>query len=299
MFPDSDIARTFTCGKDKTGYILRFGLAHFFKQQLVDIVNTAGPFVLMFDESLNQSTKKKQLDVHVGFWNEDCVQSRYLGSQFLGHGTAEDLLHHIKECVAKLNMRRLVSISMDGPNVNLKLGDLLQKEHAELYGTQLVKVGSCGLHTMHNAVKAGFSMWQLDKLLRALHFLFDNVPARREDFTALTGSTSFPLPFCGHRWVENVPVAERAVQVWPTIMKYMDAVKQKKLPNPGTASYDTIQAAQADPLIIAKLQFFLAISRTFNPFLTSYQTDEPVLPFLAEDLSELLKSAEALCEKGA
>ncbi|XP_065125255.2 uncharacterized protein [Paramisgurnus dabryanus] len=290
MFPDSDIAKTFTCGKDKTGYIMRFGLAPFFKQQLVDTINKAGSFVLMFDESLNQSTKKKQLDVHVRFWDDDCVQSRYLGSQFLGHGTAQDLLHHIKECVAKLNMRQLISISMDGPNVNLKLGDLLQKEHAELYGAQLVKVGSCGLHTVHNAVKAGFNMWQLDKLLRALHFLFHNVPARREDFTALTGSTCFPLPFCGHRWVENLPVAERAVQVWPVIMKYVDAVKQKKLPNPGTASYDIIEAAQADPLIIAKLQFFLAISRTFNPFLTKYQTDEPVLPFLAKDLSELLKS---------
>ncbi|XP_058628921.1 uncharacterized protein LOC131538802 [Onychostoma macrolepis] len=133
MFPDSDIAKTFTCGKDKTGYFMRFRLATFFKQQLVDTINKAGPFVLMFDESLNQSTKKKQLDVHVRFWDDDCVQSRYLGSQFLGHGTAQDLLHHIKECVAKLNMRQLVSISMDGPNVNLKLGDLLQKEHAELY----------------------------------------------------------------------------------------------------------------------------------------------------------------------
>ena len=71
-------------------------------------------------------------------------------------------------------------------------------------------------------------------------------------------------------------------------MQYVDAVKQKKAPNPGTASYDTIEATRADPLIIAKLQFFLAISRTFNPFLTKYQTDEPVLPFLAKDLSELL-----------
>ncbi|XP_029956953.1 uncharacterized protein LOC115395522 isoform X1 [Salarias fasciatus] len=179
---------------------------------------------------------------------------------------------------------------MDGPNVNLKLGDLLQKEHAELYGAQLVKTGSCGLHTLHNAVKAGFTMWQLDKLLRALHFLFHNVPARREDFTALTGSTAFPLPFCGHRWVENLPVAERATQVWPMILKYVDAVKQKKLPNPGTASYDTIEMAQADPFIGAKLEFFLAITRTYNPFLTKYQTDEPVLPFLAKDLSELIKS---------
>ncbi|XP_073721650.1 uncharacterized protein [Misgurnus anguillicaudatus] len=114
MFPDSDIAKTFTCGKDKTGYIMRFGLAPFFKQQLVDTINKAGSFVFMFDESLNQSTKKKQLDVHVRFWDDDCVQSRYLGSQFLGHGTAQDLLHHIKECVAKLNMMQLISISMDG-----------------------------------------------------------------------------------------------------------------------------------------------------------------------------------------
>ncbi|CAM4570171.1 unnamed protein product [Leuciscus chuanchicus] len=195
-----------------------------------------------------------------------------------------------EECVAKLNMRQLLSISMDGPNVNLKLAHLLQTEHAELYGAHLVNVGSCGLHTLHNALKAGFTMWQMDKLLRALHYLFHNVPARREDFTALTGSTSFPLPFCGHRWIENVPVAERAVQVWPMVMMYVDAVKQKKLPNPSTASYDTIEAAQADPLMIAKLQFFLAISRTFSLFLTNYQTDEPVLPFFAKDLSELLKS---------
>lgn len=62
-------------------------------------------------------------------------------------------------------LRQLLSISMDGPNVNLKLADLLQTEHAELYGAHLVNVGSCGLHTLHNALKAGFTMWQMDKLL--------------------------------------------------------------------------------------------------------------------------------------
>ncbi|XP_054604741.1 uncharacterized protein [Nothobranchius furzeri] len=191
-------------------------------------------------------------------------------------------------------MRQLLSISMDGPNVNLKLADLLQTEHSELFGAHLVN-GSCGLHTLHNALKAGFTMWQMDKLLRALHYLFHNVPARREDFTALTGSTSFPLPFCGHRWIENVPVAERAIQVWPLIMLYVDAVKKKKkLPNPSTASFDTIEEAHADPLMIAKLQFFLAISRTFSIFLTNYQTDEPVLPFFGKDLNELLKNFHSI-----
>lgn len=35
MFPDSDIAKTFMCGKDKTSYIARFGLAEFIKNDLV------------------------------------------------------------------------------------------------------------------------------------------------------------------------------------------------------------------------------------------------------------------------
>ena len=34
MFPDSDIAKTFKLGKDKTSYITRFGLADFIERQL-------------------------------------------------------------------------------------------------------------------------------------------------------------------------------------------------------------------------------------------------------------------------
>ena len=57
MFPDSDIAKTFACGKDKSGYIIRFGLAPYLKQEFINTINKAGQFVLMLDESLNKSTK--------------------------------------------------------------------------------------------------------------------------------------------------------------------------------------------------------------------------------------------------
>ncbi|KAL0152799.1 hypothetical protein M9458_052522 [Cirrhinus mrigala] len=59
MFPDSDIAKFFTLGKDKSAYMIKFGIAPYFKKQLLETINKAGPFVLMFDESLNQSFKKK------------------------------------------------------------------------------------------------------------------------------------------------------------------------------------------------------------------------------------------------
>lgn len=94
---------------------------------------------------------------------------------------------------------------------------------------------------------------------------------------------------CGHWWLENLPVAERALVVWPSLLLYMDAFKRKELPNPRTASFVTIEAAQKDPLILAKLQLFMTVARTFTPFLKKYQTDEPVMPYLGKDLAELIK----------
>ncbi|KAL7824939.1 hypothetical protein SRHO_G00342960 [Serrasalmus rhombeus] len=252
----------------------------------------------MFDESFNSTTKSKQLDLHVRFWSNGYVQSRYMGSHFMGHGTAQDLLKLIKEALHQLDRSRLVSVSMDGPNVNWKLMDLLQHDHAEKYGgAQLVSVGSCGLHTLHNAFRAGFSMWHVDKILKAMHTLFHNVPARREDYVQVTKSILFPKPFCGHRWLENLPVVERALAAWPSLMLYVNAVFKKQLPNPKTASFDTIEAALKDPLIIAKMHFFMTVARTFHPFMKKYQTDEPVMPFLGKVLAELIKSLLRRCIK--
>ena len=43
----------------------------------------------------------------------------------------------------QLTLRSLVSISMDGPNVNFKFFELSQQEYAKLSGgSQLVSVGS-------------------------------------------------------------------------------------------------------------------------------------------------------------
>lgn len=100
---------------------------------------------------------------------------------------------------------------------------------------------------------------------------------RWEDFTVLTKSMQFPLPFCGHRWLEDLPVVERALEVWTSVTMYMDSVRSKKLPNPGTIT------------IVAKLYFYLSVIRTFSPFLKTHQTDEPMMPFLANDLAELMK----------
>lgn len=88
---------------------------------------------------------------------------------------------------------------MDGPNVNLKFFEMLQEEHGELYGgKQLAVVGTCGLHTVHNVLKYGFSSWQIEKILRALHTLFLNVPACLNEILII--NVLFTFVSNGHYW---------------------------------------------------------------------------------------------------
>ena len=62
-----------------SSYLLKFGLAPYFKQVLLEDVKCSPLYVILFDESLNKSTQEKQLHVHVWYWEAGEVHSRYLG----------------------------------------------------------------------------------------------------------------------------------------------------------------------------------------------------------------------------
>ena len=70
IFPDSMIASKFTCGATKTAYLAIFGLADFFKKALLHHIK--GVFTVLFDESLNNKLKEKQMDLHVRYWCGNC-----------------------------------------------------------------------------------------------------------------------------------------------------------------------------------------------------------------------------------
>mgnify|MGYP001367511211 CR=1 FL=1 len=60
--------------------------------------------------------------------------------------------------------------------------------------------------------------------MKSMHYVFNETSARREDFTKITGSEVFPKPFCATRWLEDLSVAERAIQVWPNVCTYVNWV---------------------------------------------------------------------------
>lgn len=263
MFPDNQIAKTFLCGATKCAYLVCFGLSTYFHDLLVEKVRSAECYTISFDECMNPVSQNEQMDFIVRYWDNDSgqVSVRYFESQFLGHARASDLLNNFKEGTQQLEPKRLLQVSMGGPNVNWKFFSDLQQESKTQDLPELLNIGSCGFHTVHRSLQKGANVtgWKIGNLLRSLWQLFHDTPAKREDFTTIRGSKLYPLQFCQHRWVEDAKVAERALQMWPNVEKFVASFKGPRKA-PSTASFASVKAACEDPLSVAKLQFFISVA---------------------------------------
>lgn len=239
MFEDSKTACEMSLQKTKISYFITHGLGPFFQNKLTETIKKCDFFVVGFDESLNKYAQKGQMDLFVRFWlssKEDSnVVTQYYNSAFLNHATAEILLDSFISSLKNLNLRKLLQVSMDGPNVNLKFLKLLKKYLADEFDscTQLLEIGSCGLQIVHNAFKTSFQApnWNVKKFLIAIFFLFENSPARKGDYNETNKKVkdvAFPKRFCSTRWVENADVASHSLQILPQIRNYVKFVQEKK-----------------------------------------------------------------------
>ena len=76
------------------------------------------------------------------------IVTSYFGSLFVGHCTASDLKNHFHEFIRKLGLKTpyLLSLGMDGPNVNKSFAEKLSVELKSVDNTSYIDVGSCSLH---------------------------------------------------------------------------------------------------------------------------------------------------------
>jgi len=258
MFPDSSIAQRMTIGSTKMAYKILYGLAPYFHSTLLTNIQKCPKIVVCFDEAMNRIAQRGQMDVVIRYWDDNAkaVSARYFGSAFMGHVTAECLLTSFKEEISPLPIGSLLQVSMDGPAVNWKFLDLLAINLDEdMTQTKLLELGSCGLHVIHGAMQYGHkaSGWAVNAYLRVLYGLFRDSPARRADYIAITGSVVFAHKFCQMRWVENVAVAERALDIIPNVKKYLKETKSL----PKTITCDNVKDLYANKLAEAKISFFI------------------------------------------
>ena len=55
----------------------------------------------------------------------------------------------------RMDERKLLQVSMDGPSMNLKFLRLLQSMHKKEDIQELQDIGTCGLYTFYDALKTG------------------------------------------------------------------------------------------------------------------------------------------------
>jgi hypothetical protein len=188
-----------------------------------------------------------------------------------------------------LAFHKLIQVSMDGPSVNWaflqKLKSKLERDKDE---PVILEIGSCTLHIMHGAFQCGAkaSGFDINHLLMSLFYLFNDSLAKRDDYMKVSGSSIFPLKFCAHRWLENGPVASRAIDIWAHVTNYVNNVKKK----PDSKSFGTVKEAVGDKLTIAKLSFFVSVVSHIQRFLTVFQGDRPLLPLLFDEVLDIFKT---------
>ena len=85
------------------------GIALYFRQLRDAKLKKAPLYTLSFDESPNEITQESEVGVMVQHWDEEEneVMTRYLGSTFLGHSTAVNLMDKLNEVIKHLDPEKL------------------------------------------------------------------------------------------------------------------------------------------------------------------------------------------------
>ena len=181
---------------------------------------------------------------------------------------------------------------MDGPSTNWLVLDLVDEFLSDGGFIRTINIGSCSLHILHGAFGTGilYTEWKLGKLMKAMFKILDESPMRRDIYLREGTSGKFPSKFSDTRWVEDEPVADRALEVWSSIValvKHFQGLCQSKRPR-NNKSYDTLVENYIDLLVPSKLHFFSFMAQIMQPYLIMFQTDAPMLPFMFDELANIL-----------
>ena len=113
--------------KLKSRCTILYGIAPEFKRVLVCDVKFSPFCTVSFDESFNAGLQMCQIDVVVQFWNDKTglAETKYFDSQFFRRPTAQNLFDSLYESMSELEKNKLLQLTMNGPNVNWNVLDLL------------------------------------------------------------------------------------------------------------------------------------------------------------------------------
>ena len=150
------------------------------------------------------------MDVNLRYWNDE----KNIAETLL-RPNAENLKCELVASRTGLDMAKFLQLSMDGPNTNWNVLNLVSNHLVENGYKNLIQIDSCSLHAVRGAFQTGATKtgWELNKVHKAKHKIFNESPARHDVYLKEGSSSKFPMKFCEARWIEDKEVPELALEV--------------------------------------------------------------------------------------
>ncbi|KAI4827694.1 hypothetical protein KUCAC02_031072 [Chaenocephalus aceratus] len=102
MFPDSEIAKQYSCGRTKATQIVKGTIAPALDKEVTELCQKQ-PFGLMCDEGTNRSTEK-EFAILVRVFEEDTLVTKFLHMPVCNIGTAEGLFTSLTKVLSERNI---------------------------------------------------------------------------------------------------------------------------------------------------------------------------------------------------
>ena len=266
MFPDSEIAKKFSCGRTKTTAIVKEALAPHFLSKTTE--NMSYPFSLMMDESNDKSDKSCIILVRV-FDPILCdVRTRFLDMPVVNVGNAQNLFDALKLSLAGkgLDFSKAVAFMSDTTNVmkgaRSGVQKLIKNENPTLYDV------GCICHLADLTVKAGMSTLPLDidQLFVDIFYFFFHSSKRKQGFVDLWCSlfTSEPeviLKHCTTRWLSLLRCVGRYIKQLEGLKSYFRSSDEET--NKVKSILERLENPLLKPLLFF-LQFIMSSMNRFN-----------------------------------
>ena len=169
-FSDSKITDSFKLVNTKCGYFINFLILPYFKMNLIKKVNSSPFFSCSFDESFSRISQDEQMDTYVRNWYNEkgLVKTNYLDTQFLMRSNADNL--HKRLAALGDILEQMLQLSIDGPNLNWRVLDLLNSFREEKEWNDFLYLGSCRLLAIHAVFQTGLkaAKWDIAKVFRSM-----------------------------------------------------------------------------------------------------------------------------------
>ena len=270
IFPDSAIAKKFSCSRTKTTAIVKKALAPHFTQRVIESMSS-GPFSLMMDECNDRRDKSciilvRLLDPQIGE-----VRTRFLDMPAVNIGTATNLFQALKESLTKngLSFNNTVSFMSDTANVMKGVRSGVQK---------LIKdeIPLCMMLICHLAdltVKAGLKAIpvNIDQLFIAIFYYFHHSSKRKQQFVNLWYSlfTTEPeviLKDCPTCWLSLLKCVDRYLRQYDGLKSFFLSCEEAE-----TAKVCSFLSRLENPLTKPLLHFLSFILPSMDQFNCLFQ----------------------------